>query len=278
MNFQVILFGLGGVLLAMQIFVGMGSNNIYAITIKIESPLTGQQVPAGELAISGTSSDNSTSDCQVYVDWNNLKPYQLATPTGLNGSGDFSMWNFTYTSNYHLIQTGLNELTSKITCLVTPKGPTLSKWYSINVTGIASANQSKDVQLPLPTANIKSQDSNLQDQSPQSEPLDGRTSVSNYNKINLDISVENNPISAGDRQTVTVIASDPQTDETIDRVFLHLTIKDPSGNVVKDYTDTRGEISHSFILDEEITGTFTVQAIVSKEGDRTEKSATFIVH
>ncbi|MDW0227758.1 MAG: hypothetical protein QOC23_09010, partial [Nitrososphaeraceae archaeon] len=106
--------------------------------------------------IFGTSSDNSTSNCQVYVDWNNLKPYQLVTPIGVNDSSDFSTWNFTYTSKYHLIEGGPNELTSKIICLVPPAGPTVSKWSSINVTGISSANQSASAKLPLPAANFKS--------------------------------------------------------------------------------------------------------------------------
>src|SRR5215210_6177939 len=49
------------------------------IGIKITSPSTGQQVPTGELTISGTSTDNATSDCTVYADWNNTKPFQTAT-------------------------------------------------------------------------------------------------------------------------------------------------------------------------------------------------------
>ena len=83
MNFErMLLFGFSGTLLALMMFISIGSVSVYAITIKIESPLSNQQVPVGELTISGTSSDNSSSQCQVYLDWNNLKPYQLATPTG----------------------------------------------------------------------------------------------------------------------------------------------------------------------------------------------------
>ena len=52
------------------------------IGIKITSPSTGQQVPAGELTISGSSTDNAATDCTVYADWNNLKPFQTATATG----------------------------------------------------------------------------------------------------------------------------------------------------------------------------------------------------
>src|SRR5437867_11561372 len=201
---KMILFGFSGTLLALMMFISIGSVSVYAITIKIESPLSNQQVPVGELTISGTSSDNSSSQCQVYLDWNNLKPYQLATPTGSNGSADFSKWSFTYSSKYHLIQTGLNDLTSKITCLVLPVGPTVTKWYSINVTGTTTSNQSSNVQLPLPTANTKTPASNTQTpasntqtpasntQTPssQSGASVNTTNTSNSDKINLEINVE----------------------------------------------------------------------------------------
>jgi hypothetical protein len=285
MNFErMLLFGFSGTLLALMMFISIGSVNVYAITIKIESPVVNQQVPVGELTISGTSSDNSSSQCQVYLDWNNLKPYQLATPTGSNGSADFSKWSFTYTSKYHLIQTGVNDLTSKITCLVPPAGPTVTKWYSINVTGTTTSNQSSNVQLPLPTANTKTPASNTQTPAsntqtptPQSGASVDTTNTSNSNKINLQINVESNPISAGDRQKVAVTASDPQTGNTLDRVFVRLTIKDPSGNVVKDYTDTDGELAPSFRIDKNIPGTYSVLASASQAGIKATKSTTFIV-
>ena len=299
MNFEkLLLFCFSGTLLALMMFISIASVSVYAISIKIESPLSNQQVPVGELTISGTSSDNSSSQCQVYLDWNNLKPYQLATPSGSNGSADFSKWSFTYTSKYHLIQTGLNDLTSKITCLVPTGGPTVTKWYSINVTGSTSSNQSTNVQLPLPTANTKTPASNTQTPAPNTQtpapntqtpapntqtpaPQSGAsvdtTNNSNSDKINLDLSVEHNPISAGERQTVTVTASDPQTGQTLDRVFLRLTIKDPTGNIVKDYTDNDGELSPSFRINQDTSGKYSVLASASQAGIETTKSTTFIV-
>jgi hypothetical protein len=320
MNFErPLLFGLSGTLVLLIMFISI-EHGVYAISISIESPLSNQQVPIGELKISGTSSDNSSAQCQVYVDWNNLKPYQLATPTGSNGSSDFSTWNFTYTSKYHLIQTGLNDLTSKITCLVPPNGPAVTKWFSINVTGSSSPNQTSNVQLPLPTANNKVQSSaspqtsssqpetpidttntsspqsetpfdTTNTSSPQSEtPIDttntsspqsetpiDTTDTSNSGKIALDLIVEHNPISAGDRQTVSLMASDPASGNILDRVFLRLTIKDPSGNIVKDYTDNDGKLEPSFRIDEDTTGTFSVLASASQAGVETTKSLTFVV-
>jgi hypothetical protein len=278
MGFERMLFlGLSGTILALIILTNFGSADVYGISIKIDSPLGNQQVPVGELTISGTSTDNSTSECQVYVDWNNLKPYQLAIPTGSNGSSDFSTWNFTYTSKYHLIQTGLNDLTSKITCLVPPSGPTVTKWYSINVTGTTSPNQSSSVELPLPTANTKASSSDAQTSSPQTETPIGTTNASKSDKIALDLNVEQNPVSAGERQTITLTASDPLTGNALDKVFLRLTIKDPSGNIIKDYTDNDGKLSPSFRLNEDITGTFSVLASASQAGIETTKSSTFVV-
>lgn len=278
MGFEMMLIlGFSGTVLALMMLTNIGSVDVYGIAIKIDSPLGNQQVPVGELTISGTSTDNSTSQCQVYVDWNNLKPYQLATPTGSNGSSDFSTWNFTYTSKYHLIQTGLNDLTSKITCLVPPTGPTVTKWYSINVTGTTSPNQSSSVELPLPTANNNASTSDVQTTSPQTETPIDTTNASNSDKIALDLSVEHNPVSAGERQTITLTASDPLTGNALDKVFLRLTIKDPSGNIIKDYTDNDGKLSPSFRLNEDITGTFSVLASASQAGIETTKSLTFVV-
>lgn len=278
MNFErPLLFGLSGTLVLLIMFISI-EHGVYAITIKIESPLSNQQVPVGELKISGTSSDNSSAQCQVYVDWNNLKPYQLATPTGSNGTSDFSTWSFTYSSKYHLIQTGLNDLTSKITCLVPPTGPTVTKWFSINVTGSSSPNQTSNVQLPLPTANNKGPGSaSPQASSSQPETPIDTTNTSNSDKISLDLSVEHNPISAGERQTVSLTASDPVSGNTLDRVFLRLTIKDPSGNIVKDYTDNDGTLEPSFRIDEDLTGTFSVLASASQAGIESTKSMTFVV-
>lgn len=272
-----LLFGLSGTLVLLIMFISI-EHGVYAITIKIESPLSNQQVPVGELKISGTSSDNSSAQCQVYVDWNNLKPYQLATPMGSNGTSDFSTWSFTYTSKYHLIQTGLNDLTSKITCLVPPAGPTVTKWFSINVTGSSSPNQTSNVQLPLPTANNKGPGSaSPQASSSQPETPIDTTNTSNSDKISLNLSVEQNPISAGERQTVSLTASDPASGNTLDKVFLRLTIKDPSGNIVKDYTDNDGKLEPSFRINEDVTGTFSVLASASQAGIETTKSMTFVV-
>ncbi|HET6800679.1 MAG TPA: hypothetical protein VFH25_08965, partial [Nitrososphaeraceae archaeon] len=74
--------------------------------LKITSHEQGQDVPVGELTISGTSTDNATSDCIVYADVNDIKPFQNVTATGPGGANDYSNWTFTYTDNYQLITNG----------------------------------------------------------------------------------------------------------------------------------------------------------------------------
>jgi F5/8 type C domain-containing protein/HYR domain-containing protein len=106
--------------------------------IKITSPVA-NQVPVGELTISGISTDNATTDCTVYTDWNNTKPFQKAVATGPGGANDYSTWNFTYTDKYHLIINGTNNLTSKLSCFNNNNGGTanLTKYYSLDVIGVS---------------------------------------------------------------------------------------------------------------------------------------------
>ena len=86
--------------------------------IKIIAPTKGQQIPASkDLTISGTSIDNATSNCQVSIIVNYVKPYQQATAAGTGGTNDYSKWNFVPTSNYTAIKPGPdNRITAKYTC------------------------------------------------------------------------------------------------------------------------------------------------------------------
>src|SRR5215211_8374405 len=106
------------------------------VGVKITSPVKGQKVPVGELVVSGTSTDNAITDCQVYVDVNDIKPMQNTTAAGVGGQNDYSNWTFTYTSKYHLILEGINELTAKLSCINSPAN--IKKYYSVNVTGVAT--------------------------------------------------------------------------------------------------------------------------------------------
>jgi hypothetical protein len=107
-------------------------------SIEITSHSSGQQVEVGPLTISGTSSDTSATNCQVYADWNDIKPFGKAVASGPGGRDDYSKWTFTYGTGYHLIKNGTNNLTSKISCVDEPTNST--KWSSINLTGVDGLN------------------------------------------------------------------------------------------------------------------------------------------
>ncbi len=106
----------------------------YKMGVKIISPLKNSTVPIGQLIISGISSDTAITNCMVSADWNDLKPMQNVTAKGPGGANDYSNWTYTYNESYHNITTGINELTSKITCYDNPSNIT-KKYYSVNVTG-----------------------------------------------------------------------------------------------------------------------------------------------
>jgi len=103
--------------------------------VKIISPDKGDLVPLNSnnsLVIKGVSKDNVTSDCDVSIIINNVKPYQNVKPTGVQGDNDYSNWQYTVASNYTNINEGNNKITSKILCLDGPQK--LQAFYSVNIT------------------------------------------------------------------------------------------------------------------------------------------------
>jgi hypothetical protein len=137
--------------------------------VKITSPTKGQQVPVGQLTISGISTDNATTDCTVYTDWNDQKPFQKAVATGPGGVNDYSAWTFTYTDNYHLITNGTNNLTSKLSCVNSNNVTTanLTTNYSVNITGIIESSQ----RPTSSSAAVEEQQNNLSRSSTSSSSL-----------------------------------------------------------------------------------------------------------
>ena len=111
------------------------------VGVKINTPSDSVEVPVGDLTIYGASSDNNATNCQVYADWNDLKPMQIVTADGPKGDTDYSKWTYTYNGDYHGIVEGSNELTSKITCYDQAQKLATSKSYSINVTGTTGGSE-----------------------------------------------------------------------------------------------------------------------------------------
>jgi hypothetical protein len=119
------------------------SNSAYAqlaktVGIKITSPVRGQQIPVGikNLPISGTSSYNSTMNCQVSLIVDDVRPYQKAAA---GHSADYSSWNYTLTPQYASIKQGTNKLTAKLSCH--NNSMNVTKFYSTNITGVTSTSK-----------------------------------------------------------------------------------------------------------------------------------------
>ena len=127
------------------IFAQIQNNSLPLPGLNITSPHRGQQIPVNisDLTIVGKSTDKpATDDCQVSVIVNDIKPYQPARANGTTGeNNDYSKWSFILSSNYTSIEEGVNEITAKLSCIPNVAGNTnnITKWYSINVTGIAIA-------------------------------------------------------------------------------------------------------------------------------------------
>jgi polyhydroxyalkanoate synthesis regulator phasin len=96
-------------------------------------------------------------------------------------------------------------------------------------------------------------------------------------KIALDITVAKDPITRGDSQIVTAVASDSATGKALDHVFIRLTVKDPIGIIVKNYTATEGNLTRSFTIGENAVGKFRILATASQAGVEIRKSSTFQV-
>jgi hypothetical protein len=86
--------------------------------IRIQTPITGEKISIGlnNLSISGRSVDNESSNCQVSVIVNDIKPYQKASAFGLNGADDYSRWKFTLSPDYTELKNGTNKITAKLEC------------------------------------------------------------------------------------------------------------------------------------------------------------------
>jgi hypothetical protein len=87
--------------------------NYPKLTVKILFPSFNQQVPLGELPVFGSSSDNESANCEVYLDWNNDNAFHQARAAGPGGYSDFSTWIYVYSEKNHLIVNGTNDLTAK---------------------------------------------------------------------------------------------------------------------------------------------------------------------
>jgi hypothetical protein len=232
-------------------------------TVKIMHPTPDQQISTnnGTLRISGISSDNSTSNCEITIIANNVKPYQRTVP---NKENDYSSWSFTLNSSYTPIKEGQNKLTSKISCLAIPANAT--KWYSVNFTGVfkditTSDNQSQEVsnntninvnttQLDVNVNNT--QMDSLNETTQKTSNVSSQSSVmippANMKKLSAVVKSDMNPIPRGSLQTVRLNVSDLNTGQPLSNATVEATITGPSGKsiVFENMTSAAGETSFSW--------------------------------
>ncbi len=222
--------------------------------VKIISPTKGQQIPVGkDLTISGTSIDNATSNCQVSMSVNHVRPYQPATAAGTGGGGanDYSKWNFVLTSNYTTIKPGAdNRITAKYTCTDNPAmlSPTYS---SVNVTGVMDTTSTTTTST-TPTANVLLQQ---QQQQKQQTMTTRNNATIPYNGNPNKITPQDKPsLTVGNNNTTAIVNSvstppfPPHTASTPTNTLdsgklLYLGISSKSANKADD-TSTKSAIAH----------------------------------
>jgi polyhydroxyalkanoate synthesis regulator phasin len=141
-----------------------------------------------------------------------------------------------------------------------------------NITAnVPEANITANVPEANITANVP--EANITANVPETNVSQGESA----RKIALDITVAKDPITRGDSQIVTAVASDSATGKALDHVFMRVTVKDPIGIIIKNYTATEGNLTRSFTIGENAVGKFRILATVSQAGVEIRKSSTFQV-
>ena len=267
-------------------------SNSAIVGVKITSPTKGQQVPIGSLTISGTSTDNANSDCTVYTDWNDLGPYQKVLANGPGGTNDYSKWSFTYTSAYHLITNGTNDLTAKMSCLSSSSASNITKWYSVNVTGIATTNQiTKTVttnppttipRLPMTTAGASTNNNN--NNNDDDDINQSHTQDQDQKELSISINVAKDHIVPGNKQTIAITISDAKSNDKVYGAIVQGAVYYLSDyeKTFSGITDKDGQINpYSWKINGNAKpGKYTVEVHASADGDRyksVSKTSTFMV-
>ncbi|MFZ0894969.1 MAG: hypothetical protein WAZ77_10745 [Candidatus Nitrosopolaris sp.] len=200
--------------------------------VKIISPTKGQQVRlGGNLLISGTSTDNTTSDCKVTVIVNGIKP-------------------------------GQNKITSKFSC---SNDPNLASHNSVNVTGVATsliaiANQQQQYTgKNLAASNLTSTSTSTRN--PISLLTSSPTKVANtrdnsYPGI-MSVSIHlAKSVHPGDKQSLIIKVSDANSTAALAGASVLGRVIDPSGALSKKLegtTNDTGKSSYSWTVSQNDT-------------------------
>ncbi|HET6716958.1 MAG TPA: carboxypeptidase-like regulatory domain-containing protein [Nitrososphaeraceae archaeon] len=240
-----------------------------SVGVKILSPASGKEIPVGNLTIFGVSTDNEKSDCTVFVDWNNEKPFQKAKAAGPYGEDDYSSWTFTYSTSYHSIENGLNDLTSKLECLENSKVTT--KWHTINVTGVVTneANPITTTVLHDPLGILPQLRTLSTTSSASTQNISSNETTLASNKLLTHVELSKKLMFPGESQNFTVKISDRATSENV--VGAYVVVKIMQGNTtVNEYngsSDNLGQYSQSWnILPSTSSGIYDVVVAASADG------------
>jgi hypothetical protein len=268
-----------------------------SLGIKIISPTYNQTVPVGSgFKILGSSiATDDVQNCYVSIIVNNIKPYQNATASGPIGINDYSKWNFTLLPDkYNPIKEGQNKITSKLSCLngnnntnsnSITNSTNLTKWYSVNVTGVTMPSKANNTQTTTNTAmiqqpiittghnGIKTTMYNRNTTTSSSKILKGNNNgltvpqilpstassalpstsktnnnINNINKVKpLSISVQSsqNIVNGKGKSTITAIAYDATSGKKIDNAVVKLKITFTSNGTTKMISGDKGEVTYS---------------------------------
>jgi hypothetical protein len=262
--------------------------------VKIISPIKGQQVPVGDnLMISGTSADNTTSDCKVSVIVNGIKPYHDTFPNGQDGQSDYSKWNFALNPTYTGIKEGPNKITSKFSC---GNDPSLISHNSVNVTGVAatdipptasngngSSQQQSQQQISstatrpqIIAAGLNSTTVNSTATADSTTPVpsdatgvNDNGTTDNLKTLSVSLHLAKSSLHPGDKQTIAIKVADKNSTDAVGGASVSGRITSPSGLVKKleGTTDDKGKTSYSWkVSDRYTTGKYKLKIEVSALG------------
>ena len=249
--------------------------------VKIALPAKAQQVAAGKnLVVSGTSVDNSTSDCNVSVIVNGVKPYRLASANGDAGQKDYSKWDFTLSPAYTSIKQGQNKITAKFSCT---NDPNLISHNSVNVTGVGTSlspianhqgqlNAGKNSTTP----NVNTTTGNAISPVTSSSSSHPNVANTNNNKTNssstmsVSIHLAKKSVHPGDKQGVVIKVTDANSTFPVVGASVLGRVTDPSGGSFKKLagtTDDTGKSSYSWTVSQgDTTGKYNTIIEVSAQG------------
>ncbi len=221
--------------------------------VKITFPTKGQQILVhSNLTVTGISLVNRTStDCQVAIILNGIKPYQKAVPTGHGGgANDYSTWNYRLTPTYTVIKQGQNRITAKLSC----DKSNLISHNSVNITGVTNNKP------PIISASLQHVSS------PKSKLL-----------IALDLS--KNPISAGGKDTLkATVYNAANSTLTIAGASVNVSITDPANRTVSNFngtTNNLGIFTYTWKVSKDSKpGVFTVGVHASANGYQNQSAPT----